>query len=129
MSVVANYQASKKVALSGSWVYGTGNAVTLPTTQYHLDGAAANNLFSRTIHVYNGRNSFRMRPYHRLDVNLSFSKQKRWGERAWHFGAYNLYSRRNPYLYFISGNPYVARTVRQVSLFPIIPYVSYHVKF
>jgi hypothetical protein len=70
-----------------------------------------------------------MRPCHRLDVNLSFSKQKRRGERSWNFGAYNLYSRRNPYLYFISGNPYVARQVRQVSLFPIIPYLSYNFKF
>ncbi|HEX8530686.1 MAG TPA: TonB-dependent receptor, partial [Cytophagales bacterium] len=128
LSVAASYRAGKKVTLSGDWVYGTGNAVTLPVTQYHLGGAGSGYL-NKTIHVYNGRNQFRMRPYHRLDVNLSFSKQKRWGERAWNFGAYNLYSRRNPYLYFISGNPFVARQVRQVSLFPIIPYCSYHFKF
>ena len=129
LSLVASYKAGKKVTLSGDWVYGTGNAVTLPTAQYHLDGASPGNPFNRTIHVYNGRNQFRMRPSHRLDVNLSFSKQTRWGERSWNFGAYNLYSRRNPYLYYISGNPFVARQVRQVSLFPIIPYFSYHFKF
>jgi outer membrane receptor for ferrienterochelin and colicin len=129
LSLVTTYKASKKVTLSGSWVYGTGNAVTLASTQYHLDRASPGNYFNRTIHVYNGRNSFRMRSYHRLDINLSFSKQKKWGERTWNFGAYNLYSRRNPYLYFIGGNPYLRRQVKQVSLFPIIPYVNYNFKF
>jgi hypothetical protein len=110
-------------------VYGTGNAVTLPSVQYHLNRNDPNFDERRTIHVYNGRNSFRMRSYHRLDFNFAFYKQKKWGERTWNIGAYNLYSRKNPYLYHIDGNPYRTRSVKQVSLFPIIPYFSYHFKF
>ena len=71
-----------------------------------------------------------MNDYHRMDVNASFHKEKKWGERTWNFGAYNLYNRLNPFFiyqqydYITNKNNY-----KQVSLFPIIPSVSYEFKF
>ena len=34
ISVVGTYKISDHITLSGTWVYGTGNAVTLPLSEY-----------------------------------------------------------------------------------------------
>jgi len=69
-----------------------------------------------------------MPSYHRLDVGINMHKEKKWGERTWSFGVYNLYNRKNPfYLYFGSENN--NRVLKQVSLFPIIPSIRYSFKF
>ena len=67
-----------------------------------------------------------MRSYHRLDLAIRFIKRKDSNERrVWTIGIYNAYSRKNPFFYFFStdqaGNP----VVKQASLFPIIPAISY----
>ena len=69
---------------------------------------------------------------------INFHKKKKWGERTWNIGAYNAYNRKNPYYIYITDelsydvedNVYTSETVaKQVSLFPIIPSISYHFKF
>ena len=75
-----------------------------------------------------------MRSYHRLDVSFSYKKtRKLFGkqyESEWVFGAYNLYSRRNPYFVYLSANPNTKLPeARQVSLFPILPAVTWNFKF
>ena len=78
---------------------------------------------------YPGRNSTRMENYHRLDLNISFKKVKKWGERKWIFGLYNSYSRLNPsFISFDNVSP-TERNFKQISLFPVIPNISYHFKF
>jgi hypothetical protein len=134
ISLVGIYQLSERVTLSGTWVYGTGNALTVARAQYDIPedhlGQPLFSQFDRTAIDYGDKNSFRMPAYHRLDLGVQFHKKKRWGERTWEVSLYNAYSRQNPYYYFPesrgSGNRPV---VTQVSLFPIIPAVSYHFKF
>ena len=77
-----------------------------------------------------------MPPYHRLDLGLNFHKKKKWGERSWSVGAYNVYNRKNPFFIRIDSEPSVEgdrivnkRVAKQISLFPIIPSVSYKFKF
>ena len=80
---------------------------------------------------YPGRNSSRMKDYHRLGLSVSFTKPKKWGERKWVFGLYNTYSRLNPA--FVSyENPTTNNgkgKFKQISLFPVIPNISYQFKF
>jgi hypothetical protein len=82
---------------------------------------------------YGERNGYRMAPYHRMDVGVQFHKAKRWGERTWEVSFYNLYSRKNPFFYYLSeeynGGQTSETKLKQVSLFPIIPSVSYGFKF
>lgn len=138
LSVVAIYQPRKGVELSGAWVFGTGNAITIPTAIFN----AQNPFFPLPTDfegkAYGDRNGYRMAPYHRLDLNVSFIRQTRWGESRWSFGVYNVYCRRNPYYIDveITGeyNPLTGEmnrksTFTQYSLFPIIPSISYHFKF
>ncbi len=132
ISIVAMYQLNDNIDFGMTWVYGTGNAVTLGVARYSSIFTNNNNGFyydyAPEIEYYNGRNSYRTPAYHRLDVSANFHKKKKWGERTWSVGLYNAYSRQNPfYLYFGYDNN--KRVLKQVSLFPIIPSVRYAFKF
>ena len=125
------HQWRERVDVSLAWVFGTGNSVTLPVVKY-AGTERQERRYAPFVerYQYSERNGYRMRPFHRLDVSVSFKKQTRWGERSWVVGAYNAYSRRNPfYLYVEQENPTFISKLRQVSLFPIIPSVSYQFTF
>ena len=152
VSVVGIYELSKRITLSGTWVYGTGNALTLPVANYtayvhqgarppdHGYSTAGSNLygqvfgFGRTISEYGEKNSFRAEAYHRLDVSLQMHRKMKHHERTWEFSLYNAYSRRNPFYYLLddarqdrSKPPVVV--LKRYSIFPILPSFSYTVKF
>jgi len=136
ISAVVNYEWKPNRTLSASWVYGTGNAITLPIALYagrqgpHVGAFGS---FLDDVQVYTDRNGYRMRAYHRLDIGLNFTKKKRWGERTLSIGAYNTYNRRNPFYVYLgeeSTGPFTRqRAFKQVSLFPIIPSFSYSFLF
>ncbi|MCW9707477.1 TonB-dependent receptor [Fodinibius salsisoli] len=124
INAVGSYSPRKGLEYSANWVYGTGNAVTLPTGRY--PGAGNNG----SVKHYEGRNSFRMPSYHRLDLNVSWTKEKSWGQRTWTIGLYNGYNRKNPFFIDIqSRGPNEGRQFVQYSLFPTIPSVTYSLKF
>lgn len=136
-NLILVYTPKKGVEYSMGWVYGTGNAISLPVSTY--PGSNPNNEFQNgSVNYYEGRNGFRMRAYHRLDISGSWTKPKRWGERTWTIGVYNLYSRRNPFFVDIQTEfIYDQRTqtsseekkLVQYSLFPLIPSITYSFKF
>lgn len=135
ISVVAMYRFSEQTDISATWVYGTGRAVTLGVARYAPDHWVSRNENEYyygewdEIEYYDGKNGFREPAYHRLDFSLNRHKTNEWGTQTWSFGAYNIYNRQNPfYLYF--GSDYNGkRQLRQVSLFPIIPSISYSFNF
>ncbi|MGI4741408.1 MAG: TonB-dependent receptor [Janthinobacterium lividum] len=128
ISLVVIHKFSSTLTLSGTWVYGTGNATTLASGRFqtgpYLDYSD-----------YGDRNSFRMAAYHRFDLDLSKTKKKRWGEVVNSLSIYNVYNRHNPYyLYFVPADAFngvvrAAPSYRQVALFPIVPSVSKAFKF
>jgi hypothetical protein len=127
-SLVIIHKLSPTLTLSGTWVYGTGNATTLSQGRFQLGQY-------QQYDDYGDRNSFRMQAYHRLDLDLSKTKKKRWGEVVNSISIYNAYSRANPYYMYLdpahtdyNGNQVQAK-YKQVSLFPIIPSVSKAFKF
>ena len=141
ISMVAMYKLNDHINLSGTWVYGTGNAITLPVSEYDaafhlLDTDPLVEYKDYIYGVYHHtqvgefreKNNFRMRPYHRLDLGIQFHKKKKWGERIWEISVYNAYCRMNPYFYYYEGSQVLGR-LKQVSLFPIIPSFSYSFKF
>ena len=115
------YELTEKIEVSAEWIYGTGVAITLPVAVYAgPDGGE--------VTLYGPRNAFRMPAYHRADVSIKFSKQKKHWERAWVIGVYNIYNRKNPF--FIYKDVFgFDTTFKQVSLFPLIPSISYQFKF
>lgn len=140
ISVVGIYKVRDETAtqngikISGTWVYGTGNAITLPIAEYnapvHQPGQQNSSGYYNTVSQYTDRNQFRMAPYHRMDFGVQVQKKMKHWVRTWEFSVYNLYNRYNPYFYYIgySNNSY-KRTLMQVTLFPIVPSVSWNIKF
>lgn len=140
VSVAASHTWNDRMDFSAAWVYGTGNAITLPISQYEQYDLSrpylGPNVWTGSgVYNYEARNDFRMRSYHRLDVSFSFWKNKKWGQSKWTIGAYNVYSRRNPFYMelgysrrdFSTGGG--ERKFVQYSLFPIVPSISYSFKF
>ncbi len=135
-SVVLQYKINDHIKASATWVYGTGNAITLPLSSYqtnHNNTIPSMGIWAPAGSEYTDRNDFRMRAYHRADIGVQFSKEKERGIRTWEVSAYNLYNRKNPFYYFIgnedrwdSESPQV---LKQISLFPVLPSVSYNFKF
>jgi outer membrane receptor for ferrienterochelin and colicin len=121
--------------LSATWVYGTGNAITLPIADYNApvhspSGNNLNNYYSGTVSQYTSRNAFRMAPYHRMDIGLQVTKKMEWWVRTWEFSIYNVYNRLNPYFYYTATQQYTGNVVlRQITLFPFIPSISWNIKF
>ncbi|WP_375583292.1 TonB-dependent receptor domain-containing protein [Cyclobacterium xiamenense] len=113
-----------------AWVYGTGNAVSLPTQRYEgLEMSRFGGLSRPNVNYYESRNNFRNRDYHRLDLSFSWWKTKRWGERKWTLGIYNVYNRLNPFFMDLGYDRQGSRKLMQYSLFPIIPSFAYSFKF
>lgn len=117
------YDINDHISISGTWVYSSGQPISLPIAKY--DG-----IYGQEIYAYEGRNGYRMPSFHRLDFNVAFHKEKPKFERTWNIGAYNAYNRKNPFFIYVAYD-YLTNTnnYTQVSLFPIIPNVSYEFKF
>jgi hypothetical protein len=133
--IAAVYKLKPNIELSGEWVYQTGNAITLPVASYEgtnvslFEGSG----YESAVNYYSSRNGFRMKAYHRIDFGISFTKQKKHGERTWNISVYNAYSRKNPYFMYLSFNENHSSSpptpaFKQVSLFPILPSISYSFK-
>ncbi|HBB91571.1 MAG TPA: TonB-dependent receptor [Bacteroidales bacterium] len=130
ISIVFNQKINDHIDIGLTWVYGTGNAVTLPLEKYaSLQNFWYNTGYFNSIEYFAGRNSYRMPAYHRLDIGINFKKETKWGERTWSLGAYNVYNRKNPF-FLMFDKEYVENgpskpVLKQYSLFPVIPSVSY----
>lgn len=136
VSVVLNQRLSERVEFAATWVYGAGPAITLPVGRmpgFPDDPAFPGGFFyGYAVDDFGERGGFRMPAYHRLDVAINFHKETRWGERTLTLGAYNAYNRKNPFFVMLT-NEYDGQTARpvfkQISLFPIIPAISYRFQF
>jgi TonB dependent receptor/CarboxypepD_reg-like domain/TonB-dependent Receptor Plug Domain len=129
MSVVGIYELSKKWKLSASFVFGTGNSATLPQ-RFYIVGGILTQEYSRI-------NEYRLPPYHRFDFSAILTPKKnirrKW-KSEWVFSVYNAYNRKNPYFVYFdqTGSPFngtLQIQAKQVSLFPVIPAITWNVKF
>ena len=131
IAMVYDWKRNKDLSLT--WVYGTGAAVTLPQSSYLRNINYQPQFYQGDsqpdLQYYNGRNSYRMRAYHRFDLNYTTTKKTKWGERSWSIGAYNVYSRRNPFFMDLTYDKKGNKKFIQYSLFPIIPSIAYRFKF
>lgn len=129
LSVVGTYELNKKWKFGSVFVYATGNATSLPEQFYIINGVLTQE--------YSAINQYRLRAYHRLDLSATYTplpKKKRRIQSWWVFSVYNTYSRSNPYFIYFNqqGNPYAGTLkieARQVSLFPILPTVTWNFRF
>jgi hypothetical protein len=141
LSVVVNYKIHRRLDLGFVFVYATGNAITLPVERYFYE--------NQIIDVYGSRNGYRMTPYHRADLSATWymkneGKKNQQDPEApvsrtryrsnWNFSVYNLYNRMNPYFIYFGTEGQLQNGVfqvkaYQVSLFPILPSITWNFEF
>lgn len=131
-SLTGTYELNKGWTFSADFVFYTGRAFTLPAGRIAVPVNAS--LYDGSYYDFLGRNNARLRSYHRLDVSASYKKRRKFFglsyDSEWVYGIYNLYSRLNPYFVYLTTNPDTKHPeAKQVSLLPIIPSVSYNIKF
>lgn len=137
ISLVGIYEFNKRITVSATWVYGTGNALTLPVSRYtavkdHSFTQAVGNdahLLTSEVTEYSGRGNFRAEPFHRMDLAIQFHKQKKHYERTWEVAVYNVYNRKNPFFYDVETSTADKNQLKKYSLFPVLPSFSYNFKF
>lgn len=124
VSIVGMYKINEKLNISATWVYYTGDAVTFPSGKYTIEG--------ETVSYYTERNGYRMPDYHRMDIGVTYyNKKTAKTESSWNFSVYNVYARENAYAITFRENaddPSKTEAVR-ISLFKIIPSITYNFKF
>jgi hypothetical protein len=130
-SIVISHKLSDKIDIGGTWVFGTGNAITLSNYEIERLVSAQNGYtgYSEALPYFEHRNNYRMPNYHRLDFGINFHKQKKHGVRTWNISVYNVYNRKNPFFLYAGHNDNGQKVLKQVSLFPILPSITYSYKF
>ncbi len=133
LALVASYQLSKHWTLSADFVLTSGKPYTLPAGKIiAYDGGS---LYDGYYYDYTNRNNSRLAAYNRSDISASHKKEatlfhKFHFTREWIFGLYNAYSRDNPYFVYLTIDPLTKQPqAKQVSLLPIVPAVSFNIKF
>ncbi len=142
LTLVGTYELNKRWTFGFSFIYASGNTLTLPNSWYFNNQDL---LFN-----YGPRNSTRMAPYHRLDLSATWYDKptktkidKKTGEKIEvvkkfrqnvAFSIYNVYNRANPYFLYIDNDGSITSndfkiSVKQVSLFPILPSVTWNFEF
>jgi hypothetical protein len=135
LTVVVLHQLSPRLNLTGSFVFTSGQATTLPLGRFVFQDVFGAN--ASAVPIYPQRNTYRLAPYNRLDLGLVYKLRpiREGGESDLTFSIYNAYNRRNPYFVYFDQvkNKETAQVLsyraRQVSLFPVIPSVTYNFKF
>ena len=130
-SLVISHKFNDKWDVGATWVYGTGNAITFPQGVY--TGMPQISPWDEQVAVdfvesYGNRNSTRLPAYHRLDFGVNKHKKRKKWVSTLSLGAYNLYNRKNPFFAYLAYEDN-QRVAKQVSLFPIIPSISYRIQF
>ncbi len=129
ISIVLSYKIKQNIDVSATWVYSTGNAFTLGLQEYEaLPDTDHDYSDASPITDIESRNNYRMPAYHRLDIGINFHKKFKRGSRTINVSIYNAYNRKNPYILYrstVSGRP----ALMQLSIFPILPSISYAYTF
>ena len=129
LKIASVYQVSPKINISANWSYQSGLPTTLPTSAYTF---YSSNLFSPTaVLTTSSKNSVRLPAYHRMDISLQLDVGETAGQHLLKLGVYNIYNRKNPLYYRLKekADGSGEREFVQVTLLPILPSLSYSVKW
>ncbi|MBD0831238.1 TonB-dependent receptor [Aestuariibaculum sediminum] len=125
ISITGNYKLNDKWSFGSNLIFQTGRPVTYPNGQYTYEGLS--------VATYANRNGDRLPSYHRLDLSATYKPNKKpdnnW-KGEWVFGIYNVYNRRNAAsISFRQSDQTGLNEATRISIFGVIPSVSYNFKF
>lgn len=132
IGIVVSHEFSKKIDLSATWVYSTGNALTLATDRYYGQVNTyygSQSAYSMLIDNAAGVNEFRMPAYHRLDLGANFHKYYKKFELTYNVSVYNAYNHLNAFFVYKTYDDAGKPVLRKVTIFPILPAFTLNFKF
>ncbi|MFB6453689.1 carboxypeptidase-like regulatory domain-containing protein [Chitinophaga sp. Hz27] len=127
VNVVISHTVSKRVSVSGNFVFASGTPATFADNRLEFQG------WDIPYNSTEKRNNYRLDPYHRLDLSLTLKgKQEHRWKGEWVFSLYNVYARRNAYTVYFRQNPDdpdKKEAIRLSIIGSIIPGITYNFKF
>lgn len=133
ISLVLTYKLNPKWEFGTNFVYTTGRPITMAQNRYLIEGLVTSQ--------YGQRNDFRMAPYHRWDISARYTpdpdkeKDGKYNfKSSWTFALYNVYSRKNPFIYYpiSEGDPLngtLKVQAKKLFIFPVLPSVKWNFEF
>lgn len=142
VNVVISRKLSRKVELTGTWVFASGNHISLPEYKYlspvfqKENGYGGGNPYAGTMNSgLSARNNYQLSPYHRLDLGVNFYRYKKKGRMGiWNLSLYNAYLKPNPFMtevamYEVLETKRYHVVLQESYLFLCMPSISYTYKF
>ena len=125
--VTAFYKINREWSFSGSWMYNSGFAYTRPVG---IVPSPTSSDPAQDIYLYGARNNLRAIDNHRLDFSFTYEKASPGKIKGtWVFGVYNAYNRLNPFYVNLGLGEGGNRSLYQVSLLPVLPFINYQIHF
>jgi hypothetical protein len=138
LNINANYFIKNKLKkgktitkdISASFNYASGKYITLATQEYQaiplplMEGSRYNADWFAKRSLLNSVNNYQMPAFHNLNLSYRIERKSIDKTIVWDFSVYNVYNRLNPWYYYKQGDK-----MKQITLFPIIPSVSYSYKW
>jgi hypothetical protein len=137
VAITGTQQIGSDFSIAGTWSYHSGQATTVPVAVL----PNMTDVYDKApILLYGNRNNFQMPDFHRLDLSFNFSHLTKNDRRAtWTAGVMNAYNQKNPFYIDINTKSIlepitfkrlgIDYQLVQVAAFPVLPYVSYSLKF
>ncbi|KFF02993.1 TonB-dependent receptor [Flavobacterium reichenbachii] len=125
LNIVGSYLYSPKWSFNANFSLQSGQPVTYANSYYEFGGINIPN--------FSLRNENRLPLYHHLDLAATYTpkpdKKKGW-QSYWVFSLYNIYNRKNAAsMTFATNDDTGVNETRRLSIFGIVPGVSYNFKF
>jgi hypothetical protein len=127
VTVVVTHELSKRISLSGNFIYATGDTYTPAVGFITFEG-------NREV-IYGERNGARLPNYHRMDMSVIIGRKVVPGkvyknESNWVISVYNVYGRKNAYSIDFRQNEETGQNEAiKTYLFTFVPSITYNFKF
>jgi hypothetical protein len=158
VSVALTYDLNKKWSFGSVFIFATGNNATLPVSWYFIEGQMVPEYGARNAYRMASYHRLDLSATYTPDKTKRIARKKqKWQEEmkkkgvdtkeiempvtwfskvqsSWNFSVYNVYNRHNPFFIHFQqeGNVFEGTLnvkAMQVSLFPILPSISWNFKF
>ncbi|MES2622041.1 MAG: carboxypeptidase-like regulatory domain-containing protein [Bacteroidota bacterium] len=138
------YLIGKHFEVGTAFVYGSGSMYSSPVQSFHTYGiissydfqlaqGSQNPYYNDIVTIYSGKNNARLPAYQHLDVSFTYRKRKKNLEHAFNLSVYNVYNNFNIFQvysdYRTNEDGTRSMVYKQLSLFPVLPSLSYTIKF
>lgn len=143
VKIFLNYQLGRNIDLGATWLFNSGNTMTVPERQAVAmtpDGGFVE------LGTMPRRNNYRLPSTHTLNLNFNWHIKRAKTESIWNLSIYNVLNRKNPTLVYVTNESVSVKEInpmtnqpeiidvkttklKKFTLLPFIPSISYTLKF